>query len=113
MRSRVAKRIAAAVLACLTAAPALAGSLDTAECRRDLFQTQGAISTSRDRLLAAVSAERVDRCRIQRRHVDVMKKASEVQGRCLTDPDRSRALAESRESIREFETEIARTCKGL
>ena len=28
-------------------------------------------------------------------------------------PDRGRALAQDRETVREFETEIARACKGL
>ena len=103
--------LALAVLA--AAAPASAGMLDTPDCRRDLFQTRGAITTSRDRLVAAVPAERPDRCRVQRRHVEVMKRAGEVYARCMTEPDRSRALAEARDSVREFETEIARSCKGL
>jgi len=102
------------VLAVLAAAvPASAGTLDTPDCRRDLFQTRGAITTSRDRIVAAVGAERPDRCRIQRRHVEVMKRAGDVYARCLTEPDRGRATAEARESVREFETEIARSCKGL
>jgi hypothetical protein len=105
---------AAAVLAgLLLAGQAAAGSVDTAECRRDLFQTQGAITSSRDRLVAAVSQPQPDRCRVQRRHLDVMKKAIEVHGRCLTEPDRGRALAQDRETVREFETEVARACKGL
>ena len=105
--------VLAALAGLLLAVPAWAGTVDTAECKRDLFQTQGAISSSRDRLVAAVSQPQPDRCRVQRRHLDVMKKAIEVHGRCLTEPDRSRALAQDRETVREFETEIARACKGL
>lgn len=109
--SRIA--VVGAVLAVLSAGSVHAGSVETAECRRDLFQTQGAITSSRDRLVAAVSQSQPDRCRVQRRHLDVMKKAIEVHGRCLTEPDRGRALAQDRETVREFETEIARACKGL
>ncbi len=97
----------------LFAVPASAGTVDSADCKRDLFQTQGAITSSRDRLVAAFSQPQPDRCRVQRRHLDVMKKAIEVHGRCLTEPDRGRALAQDRETVREFETEIARGCKGL
>jgi hypothetical protein len=106
-------RWSGAALFCLLGTPALAGTVESDLCRRDLFQTRGALITTQSNLAKVAAAPRPERCTAYRKHVEVMKKAASVHAACLTDPERKDSVADDLSSAREFEDLIKRECRGL
>jgi hypothetical protein len=103
-------RVAAFLLA--LAAPASAGSLDTAACKRDLMVAESTMRIQQDRLAALADASQAKLCDAWREHVRAAKSANAIYGRCLTDTDKRVKTAETASTAADFEQAIAGSCKG-
>ncbi|MFE1603188.1 hypothetical protein [Methylobacterium sp. ID0610] len=94
------------LLAGSTAASAVDGT-----CARDLLVAQSSQRVAIDRLDALGDSE-ADRCRGWRQHVDTMRRAATVYGRCLTGQERADRLAQVQSSEREFGELLRTRCRG-
>jgi hypothetical protein len=92
---------------------ALAAPVDTPVCKRDLFQTDGALRTTHDRLSQVANGSQAEKCAEWRRHVGVLRKASEVFGRCTTGHDRSENVGQMDGSVADFLGIIKQRCGAL
>jgi hypothetical protein len=102
--------LALAALAAL-AAPALAGSVDTAACKRDLMVAESTMRIQQDKLAALADAPQSKLCDAWREHVRAARSANAIYGRCLTDTDRRVKTAETAATAQDFEQAIAGSCK--
>ncbi|GJD99658.1 hypothetical protein [Methylobacterium isbiliense] len=99
-------RLAALLLAL---APAAARATD-GTCARDLLVAQSSQKMAIERLESLGDSE-ADRCRGWRQHVDTMRRAAVVYGRCLTGAERSERLAQVQGSEREFAALVRSRCR--
>lgn len=100
-----------AALAALLAAPGAARATD-GTCARDLLVAQSSQRVALERLETLGDSE-ADRCRGWRQHVDTMRRAATVYGRCLTGAERTQRLAQVQSSEREFNALVQSRCRGL
>ncbi|ACL56157.1 hypothetical protein [Methylobacterium nodulans] len=103
---RYRRSLAALLLALPSAAPAAEGT-----CARDLLVAQSSQRVAIDRL-EALGDNEADRCRGWRQHVDTMRRAATVYGRCLTGQERAERLAQVQGSEREFGELLRTRCRG-
>lgn len=96
--------------ACLLAAAAPARAVD-GTCARDLLVAQSSQKTAIERLEMLGDSD-ADRCRGWRQHVDTMRRAATVYGRCLSGGERSERLAQVQGSEKEFSEMLRTRCKG-
>ena len=61
--------------------------------------------------LESLGDSEADRCRGWRQHVDTMRRAAVVYGRCLTGAERSERLAQVQGSEREFAALVRSRCR--
>ncbi|TGD95050.1 hypothetical protein [Methylobacterium nonmethylotrophicum] len=103
--------LAAAMLpaAIVLAAPG-ANAVD-GTCARDLLVAQSSQKMAIERLETLGDSE-ADRCRGWRQHVDTMRRAATVYGRCLSGTERSERLAQVQGSEKEFSDLLRTRCKG-
>ncbi|GJD61412.1 hypothetical protein [Methylobacterium frigidaeris] len=80
-------------------------------CARDLLVAQSSQRTAIERLETLGDSE-ADRCRGWRQHVDTMRRAATVYGRCLSGAERSQRLAQVQGSEKEFSDLLRSQCKG-
>ncbi|QRE77865.1 hypothetical protein [Methylobacterium aquaticum] len=103
-------RISLCAAAFLLAAPLGAHATD-GTCARDLLVAQSSQRTAIERLETIGDSE-ADRCRGWRQHVDTMRRAATVYGRCLSGSERSERLAQVQGSEKEFSELLRSRCKG-
>lgn len=84
---------------------------DTA-CARDVLVATSMQRQALEQLEQAGSDE-ADRCRVWRRHVETMRRAASVYGRCLSGAERAARLSEVQGSEKEFSGLIRSRCRGL
>jgi hypothetical protein len=103
----------AAVLASALAVsgPALAGSVQTPECQRDLLVADSDIRASQNRLGDKATASIKDLCPLWRQHVEVAGKAAATYQRCLTGTDQRVKVAETKSTIADFEQALKGNCR--
>ncbi|MET7244240.1 hypothetical protein ABZT49_12795 [Methylobacterium sp. EM32] len=80
-------------------------------CARDLLVAQSSQKMAIERLETVGDSE-ADRCRGWRQHVDTMRRAATVYGRCLSGGERSERLAQVQGSEKEFLELLRSRCKG-
>ncbi|KMO29933.1 hypothetical protein VQ02_28880 [Methylobacterium variabile] len=80
-------------------------------CARDLLVAQSSQRVAIERLETLGDSE-ADRCRGWRQHVDTMRRAATVYGRCLSGSERSERLAQVQGSEKEFSELLRTRCKG-
>jgi hypothetical protein len=80
-------------------------------CARDLLVAQSSQKMAIERLETVGDSE-ADRCRGWRQHVDTMRRAATVYGRCLSGAERSEKLAQVQGSEKEFSELLRSRCKG-
>ncbi|MCF4124158.1 hypothetical protein [Methylobacterium sp. SyP6R] len=80
-------------------------------CARDLLVAQSSQKTAIERLETLGDSD-ADRCRGWRQHVDTMRRAATVYGRCLSGAERSERLAQVQGSEKEFSELLRSRCKG-
>ncbi len=80
-------------------------------CARDLLVAQSSQKMAIERLETLGDSE-ADRCRGWRQHVDTMRRAATVYGRCLSGAERSERLAQVQSSEKEFSELLRSRCKG-
>ena len=102
---------AAAVLA-LAASAAQAGTVDTAECRRDLLVLDSELSTAQAKLVKAQDGSRQVQCTVWREQIATFKKASALYKRCKTDTDRRVLSGQMDSQVNDFQSALDQMCKG-
>jgi hypothetical protein len=100
---------AIAFFAALSAASA--GYVDTPQCRRDLAATEASFSATLRDLDRNKRGSTAQRCAAYRRHVAVMRKASDVFRQCSTGRERQENVGQMEASIEDFQMIIARDCR--
>ena len=103
---------AAACLLAALAAPARAGTVDSAECRRDLLVLESDLSQAQAKLVKAQDATRTEQCAVWREQISTFKKASATYRRCKTGTDRRVLSAQMDSQALDFQNAIDQTCKG-
>jgi hypothetical protein len=103
--------IAAAVLAALTAT-AGAGTVDTAECRRDLLVMDSELSLAQTKLVKAQDGSRQEQCNVWREQIATFKKASALYKRCKTDTERRVMSGQMDSQVNDFTSALNQMCKG-
>ncbi|WP_298957714.1 hypothetical protein [uncultured Methylobacterium sp.] len=98
-------------LALALLAPVLPAAAADGTCARDLLVAQSSQKVAIDRLETLGDSE-ADRCRGWRQHVDTMRRAAAVYGRCLTGPERAGRLEQVQGQEREFSAMLQTRCKG-
>lgn len=93
-------------------APAMAGTVDTAECRRDLIVLESELSQAQAKLVKAQDGSRADQCTTWREQIAVFKKASATYRRCKTGTDRRVMSAQMDSQALDFQSAIDQMCKG-
>ncbi|GJD49182.1 hypothetical protein OPKNFCMD_1912 [Methylobacterium crusticola] len=95
------------------AVPALSGAAPAADgtCARDLLVAQSSQRVALERLETLGTSD-ADRCRGWRQHVDTMRRAATVYGRCLTGAERTERLAQVQGSAKEFSDLLGTRCRG-
>jgi hypothetical protein len=91
------------------APPGLAGSQGA--CQRDLFMTRAALNQTTDRL-QKTKPEPAELCRAWRFHLDTLRRASAVYGRCLTGGERSEKVGDMNSQASDFARLIGERCRG-
>ena len=118
---RRGRRAALGLAPAFLLAPLLASLLGTgpvlaqqgsAACARDVLVAGSMQRQAIDQLESAGDDE-AGRCRVWRRHVDTMRRAAGVYGRCLSGAERTERLAQVQGSEREFAELVRGRCKGL
>ncbi len=101
-------------LACLMAglAPGMAGTVDTAECRRDLIVLDTELSEAQARLVKAQDGSRSDQCAAWREQIGTFRKAAATYRRCKTGTDRRVLAAQMDSQVLDFQSAIDQICKG-
>ncbi len=105
----VTLRTSLCAAAFLLAAPLAARADGT--CARDLLVAQSSQRTAIERLETLGDSD-ADRCRGWRQHVDTMRRAATVYGRCLSGSERSERLAQVQGSEKEFSELLRTRCKA-
>jgi hypothetical protein len=80
-------------------------------CARDLLVAQSSQKVAIDRL-ESLGDNPADRCRGWRQHVDTMRRAATVYGRCLSGQERTERLAQVQGSEKEFSELLKTQCRG-
>jgi hypothetical protein len=96
----------------LWAGAAAAGTVETAECRRDLLVTDSELSLAQTRLVKAQEGSRQDQCDAWREQIATFRKASATYKRCKTDTERRVLSAQMDSQVNDFQSAIAQVCKG-
>ncbi|MDP2801703.1 MAG: hypothetical protein Q8O26_07445 [Phreatobacter sp.] len=121
--SLVAATVIAFLAMVITAWPARAGgsagtpallalaSQDTGRCEADLVLTEIRLRQTTERLAATQSAPVPQRCTVFRSHVEVMRRASLVFGRCTHGRHRQENIGQMEGSIVDWNEIIARNCR--
>ncbi len=101
-------------LACLLAglAPAMAGTVDTAECKRDLLVLDSELSQAQAKLVKAQDSSRSEQCGVWREQIGAFKKAAATYRRCKTGTDRRVMSAQMDSQALDFQSAIDQMCKG-
>lgn len=102
----------AAALLALAASAAHAGTVDTAECRRDLLVLDSELSTAQAKLVKAQDASRQEQCAMWREQIATFKKASALYKRCKTDTDRRVLSGQMDSQVNDFTSALNQMCKG-
>lgn len=103
--------IAAAMLAAL-AFDVQAGTVDTAECRRDLLVMDSELSTAQAKLVKAQDGSRQEQCNVWREQIATFKKASTLYKRCKTDTERRVLSGQMDSQVNDFTSALNQMCKG-
>jgi hypothetical protein len=103
------RRALALALICM-ATPALAGRVPTEVCSRDLFQAEGGLRASHGRMTDAASKSETEKCAVWRQHVDALRFASGVFGRCLTGDEKAARIAQTEQDARDFTRILTERC---
>jgi hypothetical protein len=98
--------------AMLGATPAVAGIVDTYECRRDLAMADQLVHGVRLRENSVKAGDFVGLCRLLRRNLDDMVKARGPMARCMTGHDQGENVAQMDASIGDIRYVLARHCQG-
>jgi multidrug resistance efflux pump len=93
-------------------APAMAGTVDTAECRRDLIVLESELSQAQAKLVKAQDGSRTDQCTTWREQIVAFKKAAATYRRCKTGTDRRVLSAQMDSQALDFQSAIDQMCKG-
>jgi hypothetical protein len=93
-------------------APAMAGTIDTAECRRDLIVLESELSQAQAKLVKAQDGSRADQCTTWREQIVAFKKAAATYRRCKTGTDRRVLSAQMDSQALDFQSAIDQMCKG-
>lgn len=95
----------------LLATSAIAGSVATPECQRDLLVADSDIRASQNRLGDKATAATKELCPLWRQHVVVARKASATYRTCLTGTDQRVKVADTNASIADFEQALKTSCR--
>lgn len=96
----------------LVACAAQAGTVDTAECRRDLLVMDSELSTAQAKLVKAQDGSRQEQCTVWREQISTFKKASTLYKRCKTDTDRRVLSGQMDSQVNDFQSALDQMCKG-
>ncbi|MGY2050103.1 hypothetical protein [Methylobacterium sp. JK268] len=80
-------------------------------CARDLLVAESSQRVAIERLETLGDSD-ADRCRGWRQHVETMRRAASVYGRCLSGAPRNERLAQVQGSEREFGELLRTRCRG-
>jgi hypothetical protein len=100
------------LLALLIAAPAVAGVVDTPECRRDLAVADRLVHGIRLREPQIKPDDLTRACRLVRQNLEDMVKARGPMDRCITGHDRGENVAQMDASIEDIRYVLAQKCRG-
>ncbi|WP_293855606.1 hypothetical protein [uncultured Alsobacter sp.] len=89
-----------------------AGTVDTAECRRDLIVMDSELSTAQAKLVKAQDSSRQEQCAVWREQITTFKKASALYKRCKTDTDRRVMSGQMDSQVNDFQSALTQMCKG-
>jgi len=102
----------AALLVATVAAPALAGIVDTPDCRRDLAVANQLIHSVRLRENSVQRGDYAGLCRLLRQNLQDMTRARDPMARCMTGHDRGENVAQMDASIDDIRFVLSKNCAG-
>ena len=102
----------AALLLAIVAPPALAGIVDTLDCRRDLAMANDLIHAVRLRENSVQRGDYAGLCRLLRQNLRDMTQARDPMARCMTGHDRGENVAQMDASIEDIRFVIGKHCTG-
>ena len=94
----------------LIAAPAVAGVVDSPECRRDLAVADQLVHAVRLRENSVQPGDFAGLCRLLRQNLQDMSRAREPMARCMIGHDRGENVAQMDASIGDIRMVIAKHC---
>jgi len=97
--------------AMLGVTPAVAGIVDTYECRRDLAMADQLVHGVRLRENSVKAGDFVGLCRLLRRNLDDMVKDRGPMARCMTGHDQGENVAQMHASVGDIRYVLARHCQ--
>lgn len=105
------RKAAVPALIALLASPALAGMVETPQCRADLTRAHRLIQdvSARDRKGKEANAARI--CATLKRNRTDMAAAAEILDRCLTGHERGENVGQLRASVADVDAVMARHCR--
>ena len=92
--------------------PAMAGVVETAECRRDLAVADRLIHAVRLRENSVQRGDFAGLCRLLRQNLQDMTTAREPMARCMTGHDRGENVAQMDATIEDIRFVLAKNCTG-
>ncbi len=91
--------------------PALAGSVSTPECQRDLLVANSRVEQSHQKVVALAEASQKDLCPAWKAYAEQARAASATYRRCLTGTDQRVRVAEMNAAAADFEDAFKSRCK--
>jgi hypothetical protein len=91
--------------------PALAGTVDTPQCRADLPRAQALIEAVAARDRQGPISDNARLCAVLRRNSADMRGAAEILNRCLTGHERGENVGQLVASVEDVNAVIARRCR--
>jgi hypothetical protein len=111
MRTALAVALAP-ILALAVLGPAVAGTLDTPACKRDLHIASVGVTEAMARLKGLSKVAGEEKCAVYRQHFLAVVKARNVFATCKTGPDRDQDVVRLDGTIEEFNGGIAESCSA-
>ncbi len=90
----------------------VAGTVDTAECRRDLIVLESDLKTAQTQLAKVQDAPRAELCAAWRQQIATFKKAAATYRRCKTGTDQRVLSSQMDSQALDFQSAIDQMCKG-
>ena len=106
-----ALRTAILLASVLVATPAVAGSVNSPECRRDLAMADQLVHSVRLRENSVRPGDFDGLCRLLRRNLQDMSSAREPMNRCLTGRNHGENVAQMDASIGDIRAVLAKHCR--